>query len=181
MMRLAKDEALLLFVDVQGRLHELMDGKAELDAALERLVRGAALLGLPRIVTEQIPEKLGGTNEPFASLLEGVPVIAKHTFSCLGEPRFVEALRATGRRQVILCGIETHVCIYQTALDLLAEGFEVCVAADAVSSRRAENRRLALEEMARSGAAVLPVESILFALLRDAADPAFRDLLKLIK
>lgn len=107
--------------------------------------------------------------------------MAKSSFSCCGEPQLVDALKASGRKQVILVGIETHVCVYQTAVDLLESGHEVIVAADAVSSRAAENKTLALEEMRSAGATVLPTESILFALLRDAADPRFKELLKLIK
>ncbi|MBN2684686.1 MAG: isochorismatase family protein [Pontiellaceae bacterium] len=175
------NEALLLFIDVQGRLHEVMSEKETLDRNLERLLCAAELLELPVLATEQIPEKLGPTNEPFKSMLKGAPIIAKSSFSCCGEPQLTEALEATERKQVILVGIETHVCVYQTAIDLLESGYEVFVAADAVASRVAENKALALEAMRSAGARVLPTESILFALLRDAADPRFKEFLKLIK
>jgi len=178
---LGRKESALLVIDVQGRLHEIMSDREQLDRSLIQLINGAKLLDMPIIVTEQLPEKLGRTNQPFRALLEDVAVIEKSTFSCCGEPAFMEQLRQIKKRQLLLVGIETHVCIYQTAMDLLGEGYDVVVAADAVSSRSSENKRLALDALRSAGATILPAESILFALLKDAADPRFRDLLGLIK
>ena len=159
----------------------MMDAKETLDANLEKLIRCAKLLEVPIIGTEQIPEKLGATSEPFAALLENVPRIGKSAFSCCGEPAFSETFQSLGKRQAILTGIETHVCVYQTAIDLLEDGVEVFVAADAVSSRDPANRALALQAMRDAGAKIIPTETVLFALLRDAADPHFKELLQLIK
>ncbi len=178
---LKRDEAVLVFIDVQGKLHELMDGKEALDSNLARMIECAKLLEVPILGTEQIPEKLGATNEPFRSLLEGVPRVGKSAFSCCGEPKFMKAFQALEKRLAILVGIETHVCVYQTAIDLLETGTEVFVVADAVASRSPENKALALQALRDAGAKVLPAETILFALLRDAADPRFKGLLKLIK
>jgi len=176
-----RNDALLVFIDVQGKLHEIMPERATLDANLERMIACTKLLKLPLLVTEQLPEKLGPTNEPFRTQLAGATVLQKSAFSCYGEASFRTALQATGKKQVILVGIETHVCVYQTALDLLADGFEVFVAADAVDSRNPENKTLALQAMRDAGAKILPTETLLFALLRDAADPLFKSVLKLIK
>lgn len=178
---LKREEAVLVFIDVQGRLHELMHEKESLDGNLEKIVRCAHLLEVPILGTEQIPEKLGPTNEPFKSLLEKVPMIGKSAFSCCGDPKFMDAFQSLGKRQAILVGIETHVCVYQTTLALLEAGIEVFVAADAVSSRTPENKSLALQAMRDAGAKILPAETVLFALLRDAADPRFKELLKLVK
>lgn len=178
---LNRDEAVLLFIDVQGKLHEIMPEKKLLDGNLEKLIRCAQLLELPILGTEQLPEKLGATNEPFKSLLEGVPMIRKSAFSCCGEPAFMAAFQSLEKRQAILVGIEAHVCVYQTAIDLLEAGLEVFVVADAVSSRVPENKALALQAMRDAGAKIVPTETVLFALLRDAADPRFKPLLKLIK
>ena len=178
---LKRDEAVLLFVDVQGKLHEIMPGKETLDGNLEKVIRCAQLLEVPIVGTEQIPEKLGPTSEPFRALLPNVPMIGKSAFSCCGEPAFVEAFKETGKRQAILVGIETHVCVYQTAIDLLEQGIDVFVVADAVSSRAPENKALALQAMRDAGAKIIPTETAIFALLRDAADPCFKELLKLIK
>jgi nicotinamidase-related amidase len=178
---LNRSEAVLIFIDVQGRLHEIMAGKDALDANLEKLIRGAMLLDIPILGTEQIPEKLGPTNEPFKTLLENVPMIGKTSFSCCGEPAFMAAFQALEKKQAILVGIETHVCVYQTAIDLLEQGIEVFIAGDAVASRVEENKTMALAALRDAGAKVLPTECLVLALLRDAADPRFKDLLKLIK
>ena len=178
---LKRDEAVLIFIDVQGKLHEIMDGKATLDGNLTRLIECAKLLELPILGTEQIPEKLGSTSDPFKTLLADVPMIAKTTFSCCGEPTFMRQLERLDRQQFILTGIETHVCVYQTAIDLLELGSEVFVAADAVASRVPENKALALQALREAGARILPTEGLLFALLRDASDPRFKTLLQLIK
>ncbi len=175
------DQGVLLFIDVQGRLHETMPERERLDKQLELMLRGAGLLGIPIIASEQLPEKLGTTSEPFRSLLKGKSRIAKSTFSCCGELRLVEALEATARRQVVLVGIEAHVCVYQTAVDLLAAGYAVAVAGDAVASRRPDHRDMARDALRAAGAVVLPAEGILLAWLGDAADPRFRAGLELIK
>lgn len=176
-----RDEAVLIFIDVQGKLHEIMHGKEILDGNLERLIRCAQLLEVPIIGTEQIPEKLGATSEPFKSLLADVPMIGKSAFSCCGEPQFKKHFHDLEKRQAILVGIETHVCVYQTAIDLLEDGIEVFVVADAVSSRMPGNKQLAIQAMRDAGAKVIPTETALFSLLRNAADPRFKELLKLIK
>jgi nicotinamidase-related amidase len=178
---LKKEEAVLVFIDVQGRLHEIMDGKEALDANMGKLVKCAQLLDVPIVATEQIPEKLGPTSEPFKTLLAEAVMVSKSAFSCCGEPKFAAAFDALGKKQAILIGIETHVCVYQTAIDLLEQGAEVFVAADAVSSRAPENKALALQAMRDAGVQVVPTETLLFALLRDAAAPRFKELLKLIK
>ncbi len=178
---LKRNDVVLVFIDVQGRLHEVMHEKDLLDANLGKMIRCVQLLEIPMVGTEQIPEKLGRTSEPFKSLFLDAPMVRKSAFSCCGEPRFMEAFRATGKQQAMLIGIETHVCVYQTAMDLMANGVEVFVVADAVSSRAVENKTLALQAMSDAGAKIIPTETALFALLRDAADPRFKDLLKLIK
>jgi len=178
---LNKDDSVLIFIDVQRSLAEAMHDKRHLFKNLERMVKGAQVLDVPILLTEQLPDKLGGTAEKFKMILESLVVVEKSAFSCCGEPAFVDAFQALGRKQAILVGIEAHVCVYQTALDLLADGIEVYVVADAVSSRTAENRDLALQALREEGAKIIPTETALFALQRDAANPGFKDLLKLIK
>lgn len=197
---LRKEDALLVFIDVQGRLAELVDGAETLFRNLRRLLKGMNALGVPVIVTEQLPEKLGSTREEFQELLSGSP-IAKSSFGCCGEPAFLHSMRSergfctpksndqrerqplekTGRRQVILCGIETHVCVYQTALELLAAGYEVQVVTDAVSSRDPANKALALRRMENEGVKLTGTEMLLFELLGDAKAPAFKSILQIVK
>lgn len=180
-MRLRQADCTVVVVDIQGRLAELMQGREELYEQVRRLAGGARCLGLPLLVTEQNPAKLGATRAELAEALAGAPVIAKMTFSCAGEPAFMAALAATGRGQVLLCGIETHVCLWQTVADLLAQGYQVFVAADAVSSRTAQNRELGLARMRQAGAVLVSTEMALMELMRTAEHPQFREVLKLIR
>ncbi|MBM4153800.1 MAG: hydrolase [Lentisphaerae bacterium] len=175
------ENTVLVLVDVQERLLVAMHEREALVASLTRLLRGAAALGVPVVVTEQIPEKLGPTVPALAAAAGSPHALAKSCFSCAGLPAFLDRVRGLGRTQVILCGIEAHVCVYQTARDLLDAGYHVEVVADAVSSRSPENRRLALDRMAREGAAVTSVEMALFELQRVASGDAFKALLGIVK
>jgi hypothetical protein len=151
-----------------------------------RLARAAAVLELPVVWTEQNPEGLGPTVDELAGLLHGEP-IPKHAFSCWIEPAFSRAITSRGRQAVLLAGIESHVCIYQTAADMIDAGFEVHVASDAVSSRTDFNRRVGLDRCAAIGATITSVESALFELLHAAGAncPAgaekFKEVLNIIK
>jgi len=177
---LTRDDAVLLVVDVQGKLARLMHEADALFDQIARLVRGAKVLEVPVLATEQNPDGLGPTVDEVRPHLPSAPT-AKMAFSCCGEPAVVEALEATGRRQVLLCGIETHICVYQTARDLLARGWEAHVAADAVSSRTAGNREVGLEKMRVAGAEITSVETALFEMLQAAEGPAFKQILKIVK
>jgi nicotinamidase-related amidase len=179
-MMLDKDNAALVVIDVQGKLAEAMDGKEDLFENVKRLVRGAKVLGLPVILTEQYPKGLGPTRPDIAELIDSEP-IAKTAFSCCGEPAFVEALEATGRRQVLLCGIETHVCVYQTAAGLIDMGYGTHVVLDAVSSRTARNRRLGIEKMKDCGAQITGVEMALFEMLKVAGGDEFKQMIQIVK
>jgi nicotinamidase-related amidase len=178
---LRRDNAALVFVDVQGKLAESMCDKEALFDNLNRIVEGARILGLPILWTEQLPDKLGPTLPRFTESLTGNSPITKSAFSCCGEEAFQSALRACGRKQVILAGIEAHVCICQTALDLLEQGHEVFVVADAVSSRLAANRDTALSRLRSKGAEIVSTEMALFELLREARNDDFKALLRLVK
>ena len=174
------EQAVLIVVDVQGKLAGLMHRREELFENLSKLIRGAAVLGLPTIVTEQNPDRLGPTINEIAPLLPGER-IAKMAFSCRGEPAFNDALAATGRRQVLLCGIEAHICVYQTCRDLLAGGVDVYVVADAIGSRNPDHRDIAVAAMRDLGARVTCVEMALFEMLRVAGTDTFRQVLKIIR
>ena len=145
------------------------------------LVQGAHILGLPVLVTEQYPKGLGRTVPEVAEHLAGARPIEKVAFSALAADGFAGALQESGRDQVLLCGIESHVCVNQTAEDLIADDIEVHVSRDAVSSRTLENRELGLDKMERSGAVLTSVETALFELLREAGTPEFKQIQGLIK
>ncbi len=181
MAMLKLENTVLVLIDVQERLLGAMHERDALVESISRLLRGTAALGVPVIVTEQIPEKLGPTVPALAEAAGGRAPLSKSCFSCAGAPAFMDRIRSMGRPQILLCGIETHVCVYQTARDLLDAGYHVEVVADAVSSRSAGNRRIALDRLAREGAAVTSVEMALFELQRVASGDAFRAILGIVK
>jgi nicotinamidase-related amidase len=180
-LKLERGRAALVVVDVQEAFRPAV---ADFDAVARNaaaLIQGAKVLGVPVLVTEQYPKGLGRTVPELARHLGGVVPIEKLCFSAADSPDFAGALADTGRDQVLLCGIESHVCVNQTADDLLGMGREVHVARDAVSSRTAENRELGLAKMERAGAVVTSTETALFELLRAAGTPEFKEIQRLVK
>lgn len=175
------DNALLVIVDVQGKLAHTMYEKEALFHNLQKLIAGAQVLEIPVLWVEQNPKGLGPTIAEVAQLLPDLEPIAKLSFSCCGSDRFMRALKAAKRKQVLVAGIETHVCVYQTALDLLDLGYKVEVVADAVSSRTAQNRRIGLEKIREAGASLTSTETALFELLRVAEGLKFKEILKIVR
>jgi nicotinamidase-related amidase len=174
------DNTVLVVIDVQGKLAQSMHEKADLFENIRKLIQAAGVLEVPIVWTEQYPEGLGPTIPEIAELMTGEP-IAKVAFSCCGERRFTEEMEKLDRRQVLLCGIETHVCVYQTAIDLLESGHEVHVVADAVSSRTAANKDIGLAKIKDAGAAVTSVETALFELLKVAGGEKFKAIINIVK
>jgi nicotinamidase-related amidase len=181
--RLTREGALLLVVDVQERLFAAMDPEHREQVAknIKILAAVAQRLGLPLLVSEQYPKGLGRTLPELGQALGPVAPIEKTTFSCGGAEGFWERLRATGARQVVLAGIEAHVCVLLTALDLLEAGYAVHVVADAVCSRTRDNWRIGLDQLRQAGVVVTSMETVFFELLRTADADEFRTLQKLIK
>ena len=172
----------LLVVDLQERLVPAMNNPCPVLDRSRLLLRGMAELGVDVLVTEQYPKGLGGTVPEIAELLpESSPPIAKTGFSAFVEPAFRTALAAKPRKTLVVAGIEAHVCVLQTVFDALNEGFEVILATDAVTSRKAADRELALKAARHADAQVLPAEAVLFLLLRDAKHPAFKTVSKLVR
>lgn len=178
---LKKRQSAFVFIDVQGRLAEVVAEKETAYANLEMLIRTCQNNAIPILWTEQIPQKMGSTMLDFSQLLGRNRVIAKTTFSCCGESRFISDLKSTNAKQIVLGGIEAHICVYQTALDLLSMEYEVFVAADAVASRDPKMRDLALEDLRQQGAHILPTEAILYGWIQDATQGSFKDVLNLVK
>ena len=178
---ISRTAAVLVIIDIQGNLAQAMFDKENIFANTIKLIQGFKALNLPVIVTEQIPQKLGKTLPQIADAIEGFNPIAKESFSCWGEKNFKEILESLSRRHVVLLGIETHVCVYQTALDLISGGYNVHLVADAVSSRTPENRQLGIDAMKSAGAQITSTEMVLFELLRTAADSKAKELFKIVK
>lgn len=167
---------------MQEKLLNAMSDASKCIENHELLLKAAAILEIDAIVTEQYPKGLGNTTDELKCLLaENTPVIEKTSFSCFGESKFRTALKSKSRKTLIVSGIEAHVCVQQTVLDLLAAGYEVIVPADALSSRNSENYQLALASMRQAGAFITSSESVVFMLLKDAKHPNFREISKLVK
>jgi nicotinamidase-related amidase len=145
------------------------------------MIQGAQILEVPILLTEQYPQGLGPTIPEIAELLDGMEPITKTAFSCCGEKKFNEAFASLGRRQALLMGIETHICVWQTVHDLLASKYEVHVAADAVSSRSPVNKEIGLNKIQHAGAKITCVETALFELMRVAEGPKFKAVSKILK
>ena len=179
---LDRNKAVLAVIDVQEKLCRAMDPEVlvALTANTTILLEAAKELGLPVIATEQYVKGLGETLEVLKSQLSA-PALEKMTFSCCGDENFVNALKATGRTQVIVTGMETHVCVLQTVLELLDAGFTVHVVRDAVMSRHKKNWKTGLGVMAAAGAVVTSTEAALFQLLKVAGTDEFRKLSKLVR
>ena len=175
------DKTALVIIDVQEKLSRVMHEKEKLFENLQKLVKGAKLLNIPIIITEQNPNGLGPTVSEIAPLLTDIKPVTKFSFSCCSEEPFLRQLEMLNRKQVLLAGIETHVCVYQTAVDLIEAGYEVHTVVDCVSSRTLENKNLALDKMKSEGANLTSVEIALFELLKTAANPKFKELSKIVK
>ncbi|HOJ14521.1 MAG TPA: isochorismatase family protein [Deltaproteobacteria bacterium] len=178
-----RDESFLLVIDVQERLHAAMDASSAQAYARNCgiLVRTASRLGLPVVVTEQYPKGLGPTIESLAGVLGDEPRMSKLAFSCMREEPIAARIRSIGRKRAIIAGIEAHVCVLQTAVDMMREGMRVVVASDEVCSRRASDRDAALDTLRTLGALVYPTETIAFMLLERAGTDEFKDLAPLFR
>lgn len=174
-------DSVVTLIDVQGKLAQLMHERESLYRHLQILLQGTRLLGVPIIWLEQYPQGLGPTVPEIAQLLDGLEPIEKTCFSACGSDDYQQALRGTGAKSVLLAGIESHVCVYQTARDLLAAGYCVEVAADAVSSRTSDNRDAGLRRMAADGAGLMTTEMVLFEWLREAGSTEFKEISRLVR
>ncbi len=178
---LETEKCALVVIDLQGKLAQLMDKKETLFANIKTLIQSAKLLDIPIIYCQQCPKALGPTIEEVAELLTNIEPINKESFSCCLNEEFNHKLKSLNKEQIILCGIEAHVCVYQSAADLSNQGKEVVVISDAVSSRTAENKQTAVEAMRQMGIKISSTEMLLFELLKSASHPQFKTIAKLIK
>lgn len=178
---LKKEEAILVLIDIQGKLAQIVDESDFVVNNIVTVVQGAKLLELPILWLEQYPKGLGPTDERIAKHLTDEKPIEKITFSAYDTEEFVQALEQTGRKKVLLAGIETHICVYQTAAQLLKNGYEVKVLADCVSSRTAGNREVGIQKMLQLGANITSVEMALFEMQQIAKGDTFKAISKLVK
>jgi nicotinamidase-related amidase len=179
-MRLSSSTSALCVVDLQERLLPTIPTGPQVVEESSRLLDAAALLGVPVLATEQYPKGLGPTVAPIASRLATTAKTEKLSFSCCGSDAFRDCIPAAVEA-IVLCGLETHVCIAQTALDLLESGLSVFLAVDAIGSRHALDHEIALRRLESAGAVLSTTEAILFEWCRSSANPAFRELRTLLK
>ena len=170
----------LLVIDIQERLMPVIHEKEKVIAEVNRLIKGAEILGLPILVTEQYPKGLGKTCKE-VELPAGIEPVEKICFSCMESDSINTFLNDNEIDNLIICGAETHICVMKTALDAIDDHFTVHVVADAVSSRTPANKQLGLERMKQSGAFIVSVEMILFQLMDEAGNDTFKAISKLIK
>ncbi len=172
----------LVVIDVQEKLFPIMHEKETFLKNLQILIKGFQLFNLPILLTEQVPDKLGPTIEPIMSLLPDLKPISKSSFSCAGDVGFTwQAGSYSSCDGVVLAGIETHVCVYQTERDLIHRGQHVEVVTDAVTSRDSNNHGIALDRIRNNGGFLTTVEMLLFSLQEKAEGDRFRELIKLVK
>lgn len=178
---LDRDNALLLIVDIQERLAAVMKERQKVIDNCLHLIEISKLLNIPVIVTEQYPKGLGHTVNEIKEAVITYKPFEKLTFSCCKGPSFTESLAATRKKKVILTGMETHVCVLQTCIDLLKEGFDVHVVKDAICSRTKDNFKAGIEFMRNAGAVITCTETVLFQLLEKAGTEEFKTISKRIK
>lgn len=184
MPRLNRADAFLIVIDVQQKLMPVISDREAVERNIERLVRGSKIVDIPAVVTEQYVQGLGPTVPLIRSAFEetsGYEPIAKACFSALGCAEFVTITRNLHRRQAIVAGVEAHVCVYQTVGDLLANGYDVTIVADAVSSRTQANKEMAIRRMMADGARLSTTEMVLFELTVNSGTDEFREISRLVK
>ncbi|HSY47809.1 MAG TPA: hydrolase [Thermoanaerobaculia bacterium] len=184
MARLHRADAFLVVIDVQQKLMPVIDDREAVERNLDRLVRGSKIVDIPAILTEQYVQGLGPTVPVIRRAFEetsGYEPIEKSCFSAFGCPEFVMAMRNLHRKQVIIAGIEAHVCVYQTVGDLLANGYDVTIVADAISSRTPANKDVAIRRMLFDGARLSSTEMVLFELTVNSGTDEFREISRLVK
>lgn len=180
-MRINKEQSIAVMVDVQERLFPAMDMNMDLLKKSKMLIEGLSELEVPLLVTQQYTKGLGKTIPELSTIIADFSPIEKIAFSCCDENAFVEALEEEEANFVILFGIESHVCVLQTAIDLKSMGYEPVIVADAIASRNAADMAIAMERFRHEGIMVTTVESLLFELLRMAGSPQFKAISKLVK
>ncbi len=178
---LTTENTLFLLVDVQGKLAHIVHESASTIQNIQALVKGMNLFKIPILSVEQNPNGLGKTVEEISTLIQDFNPYSKMTFSAWSEPTIQAEINRINPRNIVVVGIETHVCVYQTCVELLEENYHVVLVQDAVSSRTQANKELAINKLSLLGAEITSTEMLLFELQKTCAHPRFKELLTLIK
>ncbi|MCX6278771.1 MAG: hydrolase [Bacteroidetes bacterium] len=180
-MRINPNNVACLVIDFQERIFPAIHEHEKLSRTVPILLEGLKTLEIPIFVTEQYVKGLGQTVPEIARSIEGINRIEKSSFSCCDEPRFMLELANSGKDNVIVCGIESHVCVLQTVIDLKQHGYHPIVVEDCISSRKENDKKIALLRMQQEGAIITTYEAILFELLRRSGGETFKAISKLVK
>jgi len=180
-MRIDREDSAGLIIDIQGKLFPHMDQNEALLRKCSILIEGLKVLDIPLLLTEQYPKGLGSTIEEISGLITQETAIEKIAFSCCDEAAVMQNAILQKRRTIIICGIEAHVCVLQTVVDLHAAGYRAVVVEDCISSRNRNDKQMAVERMRTEGAVITTCESILFELARVAGTDEFKAISRLVK
>ncbi|CZF80007.1 isochorismatase family protein [Grimontia marina] len=178
---LSRKKTGLIIVDIQGKLARTVHHSQMLISNCGKLIAGARALDLPIVLLEQNPEKLGRTVEELSVHLDGIHPIPKFTFNACDAPDFLEAINSLNVDSWLVCGIEAHICVYQTAKGLADLGFKVELVSDCVSSRLSSNVQLGIDRLKKSGVEITGLEMCLYELVKDCREPEFKEILSLIR
>lgn len=180
-MRILANETIGLIIDMQERLYPFIKDNEQLTRNTGILIEGLKAIGVKIMVTEQYTKGLGFTIEPLKVLVNDIPVIEKQAFSCCDDSLFSKEFAALSTKNIIIAGIETHVCVLQTTIDLIKQGYQPVVIEDCVGSRNPNDKAFAIQRMRQEGAIISTYESILFELLRHSGTEEFKKISKLVK
>lgn len=180
-MRIKKENSIALIIDIQSRLFPHIHGNEQMSKNVQKLIQGLNVLGVEQIVTEQYRKGLGETIPEIQALYPDFKYMEKSTFSCCGDNNIISAVKNLGKKFIIISGIESHVCVLQTVLDLLDDGFIPVLVEDCVSSRNPNDKRIAVERMHSEGALITTYESLLFELLEISGTEQFKAISKIVK
>lgn len=178
---ISREDTIAVFIDFQERLMPVMNRKKELEEKVIRLAEGLKVLGIPNIVTQQYTKGIGETVSSIAEAIGSFEHIEKTSFSCMNNVDFVNKLELEEKENVIVCGIEAHICVQQTVLAMLEENYNVVVPIDCCSSRSLNDYLWATERMGNAGAIITTYEAVLFELLKDSKSEGFKEISKIVK
>lgn len=180
-MRIKKENSISVVIDIQSRLYPFIKDHETLTRNNQILIKGLKILEIPIIVTQQYTKGLGDTIPEIQEVLGEYQHIEKMSFSCCDEPQFNEELALSAKMYVIICGIESHVCVLQTVIDLIGSGYKPVVVEDCIGSRNPNDKQIAVNRMRQEGAIITTYESLLFELLEYSGTDEFREISRLVK
>lgn len=181
MSLLTRDDTAFVAIDFQEKLMPAMSNRAKLAEQTIRLVKGMKVLDIPTIVTQQYTKGIGETDAAIAEALGDFQHVEKTTFSCMANEEFVSRIKSLNKKNIVVCGIEAHICVQQTVLQLLEQGYNVYLVADCISSRSEEDKLWAISRMGEAGAVVTTYESVLYEIMRDSKAEGFKAVSAIVK